>query len=417
MIKIVLRESKSYPTIDEIKRIIGMLSKPNTLHQFLNKFGQLIGRGSSRVVYGVGDSVFKLAINDAGFTQNKKEVIYSKVFGNYAPKILDSHKDGYWIESERVKTLETDYSEELRVYLVDAEHLLGEFLSYPTTEKIIKKFYPTIKAGKMKAINAPVDVTSVVQAVRADFTLEETLYLMNFAEVFRKTNVGDFQSHNLGIRPGSGEILIVDLGWDSDTYVQHYQHQHGPKVDQLYIANQINSPNTTTQDIVSRIDKKIGIKERILESLEMLSPQDKAKAVLLFNKAKEKELRAMQAYEKGDQISAERLDTEYDSLMSDLEYFLSDIDDFEHPEGDDINGPFGPKVRNFDENEFAQEMAQLYFEEITGLISNEDYIERLKGLAYEYYPGKEYDFDMLDEIAEDAYIEVKNRRKRYNARK
>lgn len=90
-------------TASEVKRLIDMLPTPKAVFDFLEKFANKIGAGSSRAVFNIGpETVLKVATNQAGVLQNKSEISTWEELQPFVPKIYDYHPQGYWIEMESV---------------------------------------------------------------------------------------------------------------------------------------------------------------------------------------------------------------------------------------------------------------------------------------------------------------------------
>lgn len=92
------------------------LSKFKERKDFANKKFSLIGKGSARMVYLIGDKyVLKLAKNKKGIFQNKKEIEIqeSKKYNDIISNIIEYDENGYYIISEKADKLTEEIFEDL----------------------------------------------------------------------------------------------------------------------------------------------------------------------------------------------------------------------------------------------------------------------------------------------------------------
>lgn len=88
---------------EDIKSIIDMIPTPEGVLDFLQRFGEKLGKGTSRIAYEYSPGkIIKIAFNNAGLLQNRNEIKFYDELVPYVPEIYDYHPEGYWIEMERV---------------------------------------------------------------------------------------------------------------------------------------------------------------------------------------------------------------------------------------------------------------------------------------------------------------------------
>lgn len=169
------------------------LTNPKQLMSILARaFGPPIGGGVARIAYAYSnDKVLKVAYagSDAA-THNEKEVKNAECIGeHYAIKVYDHDPNFMWILEERVKkTTQEDLENkfhELAGVPLNIEQIKDLFAGNPDMGNIHKHLY-----GQNKWYKGLVDKLKGCKA-----------------------GAEDFHYNNWGIRPSTGELVLLDLGF------------------------------------------------------------------------------------------------------------------------------------------------------------------------------------------------------------
>ena len=153
----------------------------------------------------------------------------------------------------------------------------------------------------------------------------------------------------------------------------------------------------------------------ILEtSLSDLSPKDLNKVKEMHERLMSLQKEAIKAYENGNYEEAENLDAEYESLSEILDGFLEELEDVEFSDREEDD-----QAASRDSYEIELEMAAAYDSYQKEFTSEEELIERLKGIVdeYSFYFGAKKNEQITDEelieIAQSFYEEKKSKQLRY----
>lgn len=182
----------------------------NQLFSYISKhLGNPKWGGDFRYAWPLDENkVLKLAKNLEGVEQNKLEYKNSQCMGSkYAVQVLDHHHQFYWLIEERLGQLEDN-----------------EFYA-----AINKKLGTNFGDRVMMPSGISIDSTLVIIGIIIDMVqkrrrakyqefypyFENSEWFLGLVGVLEGCTVGyhDFHSGNWGIRPSTGELVILDLGF------------------------------------------------------------------------------------------------------------------------------------------------------------------------------------------------------------
>lgn len=207
-----LRENNGYLepfSIEELKRIsAGKPSKHNletVLNYLINTLGKPARSGSSRGVWEVNSTtVLKVGFVFDELDQNKREVKNMKCLGSaFAPNLIDFHSGFYWLLIERLKPVTTE---------AEFVKLFGE--------RVGMALEPRMTINGIDS-NIALVITNLIGGFQTK-TYKNLLDSFNQSPWFRemmskikkcKMDPGDLNYDNWGIRPSTGELVILDLGF------------------------------------------------------------------------------------------------------------------------------------------------------------------------------------------------------------
>lgn len=178
----------------------------NQVRAYLNNvLGQAGASGMFRAIWIVNETqIIKVMKHSNDTLQNEKEVLNAQCLGErFAPKIVDYHPQYLWILEERLapQKIEAlfDAFEKLLNHRFKTWKELKEFFHYSTDTERYDDYeykYPHFKNLYSRLIS-------------------ENEWFMTLMNHLEKCNVGasDFHDENWGIRPSTGEIVLLDLGF------------------------------------------------------------------------------------------------------------------------------------------------------------------------------------------------------------
>jgi hypothetical protein len=209
-------------SIEQLKTIgVGDVSKENLVatHKYINRaFGPPKWEGSYRYAWPLENgTVLKVAKKINGIEQNENELRNSKCLGpEFSVQVIDYHPQFYWLVEEKVDELsEAEFVQEFnkklgtsfqnRMEIDDDININTALLITDVIEDLVNG----VKNKRYKKIY-PLFTKSVWFDTTSEPTWFETLL-----SKLKGCNVSsnDFHHENWGIRPSTGEFVILDLGF------------------------------------------------------------------------------------------------------------------------------------------------------------------------------------------------------------
>jgi len=211
-----LEEEQSFEfSIEKLKKIgTGPVSQETQveIYRYLQKtLGQSSWSGSFRYTWPLDDQrVLKLIKGVDRISQNQQELKNSRCLGHdYAVQVLDYHPQFYWLIEERV------------------EHLSDEQFVAEFNKKLGTNFGESVEGGHGGEMSTSFMITTVISNIvgghmkRNDSYFKFYPYFLKsewFAPLAEKLETcqvssDDFHNENWGIRPGTGELVLLDLGF------------------------------------------------------------------------------------------------------------------------------------------------------------------------------------------------------------
>lgn len=198
----------------EVKRILrenfvknGLIQKlesfktPEQTFEYLESvFGHTPYGGQGRITYMMNDTMVLKFAYDGAFDQNEIEVKNALCLGEqYAVKVLHHHPKFWWLVEERLQPMTADQLNR-EVYKLTGVQVHGTF-----------DFPDAIQTE----IHEPVNRKAVV--INQD--LMKNSWYANLIQGLKNCNVSssDFHFQNWGIRPSTGEMVLLDLGFQRGT--------------------------------------------------------------------------------------------------------------------------------------------------------------------------------------------------------
>lgn len=174
------------------------------LHYLETTLGPAKSQGSSRAVWFPNDTqVLKVGLVYEELDQNKREVKNIKCMGEaYAPRLYDYHPKFYWLLIERLQTLnEPEFVEAF-------------------SKRVGIKLEPRMNINGIDS-NMALVITNLIGGFQTK-TYRDLLNKFNESPWFQglmaqmkrcRVDPGDLHYENWGIRPSTGELVLLDLGF------------------------------------------------------------------------------------------------------------------------------------------------------------------------------------------------------------
>jgi CRISPR/Cas system CSM-associated protein Csm2 small subunit len=179
-----------------------------------NKFS-FLGAGAARRVYKINNSiVIKFVIQEDAAEQNQKEVKNIKCLGmEYAPAIYDYDSENFWwIIEENVPRQNEEVlfakMKELLHYQFNSWYELSEFF-YFSFDDMIREI---MLRKKNKNNETEGRITNFKNVYDDNFDNEWFMTLKNAIQ-HCDIDASDFHTDNWGIRPSTGQLVLIDLGF------------------------------------------------------------------------------------------------------------------------------------------------------------------------------------------------------------
>ena len=181
----------SLKTLESIK-------DPGQVYQYLNQtLGHPKQGGQARVTYPINDDLVVKFAYDGAYDQNRNEVKNTACLGEeYAVSVIRHHPEFWWLIEERVEIFNNAHDFNEALFEVVGVKLTGAF-DFP--DAIQTEIHEKI-SDKAAQINE--------QLKQAPWYAELIRKLHNCSAIAR-----DFTYANWGIRPSTGELVLLDLGF------------------------------------------------------------------------------------------------------------------------------------------------------------------------------------------------------------
>jgi hypothetical protein len=178
---------------DYVKRTLQLVSSP----------------GQARAAYAIDENtVLKIALSDNKTYQNKNEVENSKCLGpTYSVKVLSFHPRYIWIVEERVRPITS--SKELTAKFNELTNIEDPELRFRNSMDI-QEFL-----SDMPSLLSRTTQSNGYQ-YRHDLLMSSSSWYRGLLEKLNGCQVAswDFHKDNWGIRPSTGELVLLDIGFN-----------------------------------------------------------------------------------------------------------------------------------------------------------------------------------------------------------
>ena len=111
---------------------------------------EILGKGTGRIVYDIGDNVIKLAKNKKGVAQNiiESNPSIKNKYGNIVSSVLDYDKDGKWLIQEKVDLINEDFFNKWLSMEYEKDIDMDSFFYWiRLNNKSLKDFYTSTQFG------------------------------------------------------------------------------------------------------------------------------------------------------------------------------------------------------------------------------------------------------------------------------
>jgi hypothetical protein len=197
------------------------LKTSRDIRNYVEKTLKPIGHGNSRTAYAIDENqILKVAKNDDQTYQNKNEIENSKCLGpKFAVQVLSFHPRYIWIVEERAKLISPG---EIVRKVNQLTGLGSTQLAFKNPNEV-RKFFTDVPA--LLTLDFENIETQRAKLASKDLidSVERHLFMVNnrnewYAEFSSKLKgcqfaTWDFHAGNWGIRPSTGELILLDLGF------------------------------------------------------------------------------------------------------------------------------------------------------------------------------------------------------------
>lgn len=190
--------------VEEVVQQLQSLEGLKEVEQFLNQeLGQPVAGGMSRRIWNLSDTkIVKVVRAVASNDENRKEVEHATCLGQkLAPVIYQyDRKNFLWIIEERLSQIEEedlfDFFEEKFQYRFKDWVELKQFFQFISHTQRSKESYPKLTKLFTRLLNT-------------------NEWFQAFSKELWDCDVNseDFHSDNWGVRPSTGEVVLLDLGF------------------------------------------------------------------------------------------------------------------------------------------------------------------------------------------------------------
>ena len=203
------------------------LQKCKTLKEakfYIEKTLKYMDEGVSRATFELDkDRIIKVALREADVEQNEREVINAKCMTKkYAVEVVDYHPKFWWVIEEKLETLSEEEFGKFFLYQVETD---PEGWETEGLEIDWERVFNNPSAAEMTIANAiSVAVRGFGSVNRKEFVNRMTVVDRQFSKsqwyvgliaALKGCKVAsdDFHGGNWGIRPSTGEFVLLDLGF------------------------------------------------------------------------------------------------------------------------------------------------------------------------------------------------------------
>lgn len=204
-LKIILEHSDQGFSLEVLKTI----KTPEEAENYIRKHLEKTGEGWYRTTFGIDETaVIKLNNSDSeDVMQNAKEARNARCLPKkYVAQLLDKHQEFWWIVMERVQTLSRAQ------FVAEFEKRVGGPVPFKTDGKGYE--LEEKEAVIMLTIHAAVEGLSGQNTAVSNQWMKSKWYA-GLIRALRSCQVHaeDFHYKNWGIRPSTGELVLLDLGF------------------------------------------------------------------------------------------------------------------------------------------------------------------------------------------------------------
>lgn len=197
------------------------LKTSKEIRGYVRKTLEQLAHGQARAAYAIDEgTILKMALSDNKTYQNKNEVENAKCLGpKFAVQVLDFHPQYAWIVEERVRPIGKGEI----VHKINQLTDLGETQLKFKSPKDIQEFFtqlPTLLATDFSNFESQKDDYAVMgllnHAERHVFMMrQQNEWYKEFGSKMTgcKFASWDFHAANWGIRPSTGDLVLLDLGF------------------------------------------------------------------------------------------------------------------------------------------------------------------------------------------------------------
>jgi hypothetical protein len=193
-------------SVEELKQKVSHLEITQYAYKTL---GQPINKGTYRSAWVINEQRILKIVHETNFTnQNRQELKNSKCLGSvYSIEVFDNHPQFIWLIQERVRGLRTD-EELVRAFGNAIGTQLPDELEVDGVERSTSELITTV-IGNL-ANNERVWKYEPICKM-----FEKSDWFNGLIEQLKSCRVSssDFHYENWGIRPSTGELVLLDLGF------------------------------------------------------------------------------------------------------------------------------------------------------------------------------------------------------------
>jgi hypothetical protein len=198
-------EESSKPQFD-LETFRSMTSHGSALRYLVKSSAKRLGSGTFRAAFKLeSGKVIKIATLGEGIAQNKRELENSRCLGaEYSVQVLDHHPEFWWLIEEELS--------------LPSE---GEFAaSFFTNLGVDQAAFPgfgdeRIRDAITSAITGKLEGPAPAEVRKANQAWMRSKWYQTLVKRLRECQVSTFDltANNWGIRPSTGQLVILDLGF------------------------------------------------------------------------------------------------------------------------------------------------------------------------------------------------------------
>lgn len=190
------------------------LKTSKEIREYVRSSLKKLGTGQGRAAYEIdNDKILKLALSDSKAYQNKNEVDNAKCLGpSYSVKVYSNDPRYIWIIEERVTPFKTK------------EEFVNKFNELTNIQDPELKFKSSVDLRDFLAdiFSFESGGSSTRYQNRHNFLMKNNEWYKGFVEKLKGCQVAswDFHSNNWGIRPSTGEMVLLDVGFNINPHLE-----------------------------------------------------------------------------------------------------------------------------------------------------------------------------------------------------